>query len=167
MSNVVDKVLGAVSGSFDFFIDKNRRTAQLNRISAIIKSESDELDNAYIALGKIYLNTLNGSAANEAEVAQLLEKIEKCKARLKKARARYAYISTYGVPKKGVNPQDIEAAMETCEDNKDAECKDADEEEQDITIAYADPTAAIENDAIDADPTKFDGSTEIEDNSEE
>ena len=57
-NNVVDKVLGAISGSFDFVIDKNRRTAQLNRVNAIIKNETQELDNTYITLGKIYINTL-------------------------------------------------------------------------------------------------------------
>lgn len=164
--NVVDKVFGAVSGSFDYVIDKNRRTAQLNRISAIIRKESDELDNTYVALGKIYVNTLNGTAANESEVSQLLDKIEKCKVRLKKARARYAYITTYGVPKNGIRPEDIESVAENFVDDDAAKCAESDEE-QDITIAYADPTAAVENDAIDADPTKFEDGADIQDNSEE
>ncbi len=147
-NNVVDKVLGAISGSFDFVIDKNRRTAQLNRINAIIKNETQELDNTYITLGKIYINTLSGKTANEVEVAQLLEKLETCRTRLKKARARYAYITTYGIPKKGIKQEDIESAVESCDDTQVNECTEP-EEEQDITIAYADPTAATDSDAID------------------
>ena len=71
----------------------------------------------------------------------LLDAIKNSKLRIKKERARYEYTIKYGVPKDGVNPEDI-ADAEKKIGNSD------DKDDQDITIAYADPEA--EDAAIDA-----------------
>lgn len=151
--NLLDKVGETISQSVDFIIEKNRQTAQLNRLKAIMQNESEALNNAYISLGKLYLGVLEGKPASEADIDLLRENVENAKLRLKKARARYEYTLRYGIPKPGVDVE--KAASEACENNgeKEGACAST-EDEQDITIAYADPTAAVENDAIDADPAK-------------
>ena len=151
--NLLDKVGETISQSVDFIIEKNRQTAQLNRLKAIMQNESEALNNAYISLGKLYLGVLEGKPASEADIDLLRENVENAKLRLKKARARYEYTLRYGIPKPGVDVE--KAASEACGNNgeKEGACAST-EDEQDITIAYADPTAAVENDAIDADPAK-------------
>lgn len=150
---IVNKVGDTISQSVNFIIDKNRQAAQLNRLKAIIQSETEALDNAYIALGKQYLNILEGKPSEDIDTSVLRENIENSKLRLKKARARYEYTLKYGIPSAGTNvedtPEDAECKKEGCTTEKKA---DTEEDEQDITIAYADPTAAIESDAIDAEP---------------
>ena len=144
----IEKVGESVSQSVDFIIDRNRQVAQLNRLKAIIKKETDSVNNSYIALGKEYLKVLDGGTADEAAVARLRVSLEKSQLRLKKARARYEYTLRYGVPKPGT---DVEKAAAEKEQAEKAGAKKEDEE-QDITIAYADPTAAVMSDAIDAEP---------------
>lgn len=146
---IIDKVGDSLSQSVDFIIEKNRQAAQLNRLKAIIQNETDNLDNSYITLGKEYIKVLDGGTADEKLVAQLRECIGRSQLRLKKARARYEYTLRYGVPKPGV---DVEEAVSEDGDAAARTEGRSDEEEQDITIAYADPTAAIDDDAIDAEP---------------
>lgn len=145
--NFIEKIGESVSQSVDFIIDKNRQAAQLNRLKAIIQNETDTLNNCYVTLGKEYLKVLDGETADEALLKHQRQCIEKAQLRLKKARARYEYTLRYGVPKPGV---DVEEAANNAE-AKEADTK-KDDEEQDITIAYADPTAAVMSDAIDAEP---------------
>ena len=146
--NIIDKVSDSLTQSVDFIIDKNRQAAQLNRLKAIIKSETEILNDAYIALGKQYLKVLDGKTETEVDVEKLRETVTASKQRIKKARARYEYILKNGIPKTGVDVTEAaeEDTEKTAENTKD---KDS-EEDQDITIAYADPTAACESDAIDA-----------------
>lgn len=152
----IDKVGDSLSQSVDFIIDKNRQAAQLNRLKAIIQNETDNLDNSYITLGKEYIKVLDGGTADEKLVAQLRECIEMSQLRLKKARARYEYTLKYGVPKPGVDVE--EAVKESAPDENDI-----DDDDQDITIAYADPTAEVASDAIDAEPSDEEPDTEITD----
>ncbi len=147
----IDKVGDTVSQSVDFIIDKNRQAAQLNRLKAIIQNENDNLNTCYVTLGKEYLKVLDGGTADEAAVGKLRENIAKSQLRLKKARARYEYTLRYGVPKPGVNVEEAAAVKE-----QQPECEKKEEDDQDITIAYADPTAADVSDAIDAEPGAFD-----------
>ncbi len=146
--NIIDKVSDSLTQSVDFIIDKNREAAQLNRLKAIIKSETEVLNDAYIALGKQYLNVLDGKTETGVDVEKLRETVDASKLRIKKARARYEYILRNGIPKTDADVSEAaDAAETTAEDTED---KDS-EEDQDITIAYADPTAACESDAIDAE----------------
>lgn len=151
--NFVNKVGDTLSQSVNFIIDKNRQAAQLNRLKAIIQSETEALDRAYIALGKQYLDILEGKASKDIDVSILKESIKSSKLKLKKARARYEYTLKYGVPAAGA---EVEEASGNQDDKKEAcacSVKAASEDDdQDITIAYADPTAASESDAIDAEP---------------
>ena len=139
--NIINRVGETITQSVDFIVDKSRQAAYLNRLKVIIDGEQETLDCAYIALGKQYAAVLEGQEANEEENNALLDAIKNSKLRIKKARARYEYTLKYGVPKEGVNPED------TGEEKKKNESGD-DKDDQDITIAYADPEA--EDAAIDA-----------------
>lgn len=132
----VDKLSILLSDSLDYLIDKNRQKAQLNRIEAVIKNETEILNRAYIALGKHYYKTLDGKA-EETDVSQICDTIKNSKLRLKKAKARYEYIFKYGVPTPGLR-DDISVAY--IDDNyypeeKKTSKKTDPEDEQDITIA--------------------------------
>jgi len=132
----VDKLSILLSDSLDYLIDKNRQKAQLNRIEAVIKNETEILNRAYIALGKHYYKTLDGKA-EETDVSQICDTIKNSKLRLKKAKARYEYIFKYGVPAPGLR-DDISVAYiddDYCPQEKKAEKKPEPEDEQDITIA--------------------------------
>lgn len=123
---IIDKVSGSVSQSVDYIIDKNRQAAQLNRLKAIIKTENDTLNNAYIELGKYYFEELEGNAPKDADIDALRETVKKTSLKLKKARARYEYIQKYGVPK---SEEDGKCSRASCAKNAD--------DDEDITIAYS------------------------------
>ena len=132
----VDKLGMFLSDSLDYLIDKNRQKAQLNRIEAVIKNETEILNRAYIALGKQYYKMLEGKA-EETDVSQICDTIKSSKLRLKKAKARYEYIFKYGVPTPGLRDDISVAYIDDSyypEENKPVK-KSEPEEEQDITIA--------------------------------
>ena len=81
--DLVEKFSLALSDSLDYLIDKNRKKAQLNRIEAVIKNETEILNRAYIALGKHYYKMLEGKA-EETDVSQICDAIKSAKLRLKK-----------------------------------------------------------------------------------
>lgn len=149
--NFIDRISITLSDSLDFVIDKNRQRAQLNRIDAIIKNETEILNRAYIALGKHYSRMLDGKE-EEPDVSQICDTIRSAKLRLKKAKTRYEYIKRYGVPTPG-RRDDLSVAFldedePKCSQPSSRPCtesKTAAEEEQDITIAYADPQAKTDS----------------------
>ena len=135
--NFINKVGETITQSVDFIVDKSRQAAYLNRLKMIIDGEQETLDCAYIALD-YGLTVAYVREANEDENKALLETITNSKLRIKKARARYEYTLKHGVPKDGVRPEEINETEKSADDKED----------QDITIAYADPAA--EDAAIDA-----------------
>ena len=146
---IIHKVGDTISQSVDFIVDKNRQAAHLNRLKAVIASEQETLDSAFIALGKQYFAVLEGKDSAEKEsdtTAVLVELIHESKLRLKKARARYEYTLRYGVPKPGVKGEETIDVDDVDENGNRKEEAD----DQDITIAYADPAAVCDNAAIDA-----------------
>ena len=132
----VDKLGIALSDSLDYLIDKNRQKAQLNRIEAVIKNETEILNRAYIALGKHYYKTLDGKA-EETDISQICDTIKSSKLRLKKAKARYEYIFKYGVPTPGLRDDISVVYIDDgyYHEEKKVTKKPEPEEEQDITIA--------------------------------
>ena len=140
--NLIDKVSTGISASVDLIVDKNRQLAQLNRLSAIIRNETEVINHAYIALGKQYFKILEGEA-EETDMTQIREVIKFSEERLKKAQARYDYIKVYGVPSSSVDNVEMTVhAQETEETESVAEDQEsAEEENADITIAVADETA--------------------------
>ncbi len=147
MKKIISKVGDTISQSVDFVVDKNRQVAQLNRLKAVISAETETLNNAYIALGKMYVAKAEGAEVKEEDAVILIETVNASKLRLKKARARYEYTLKYGAPKPGFT---VEETIDIDEVDENGKKKDTEAEDQDITIAYADPTAEIDDDTLDA-----------------
>lgn len=75
------------------FVEKNRTKAKLNRLRMVMKSESELMNRAYIALGKEYYERLkNGESADSAKQQNLVEVIDNCKAKIARARDCYRRI---------------------------------------------------------------------------
>ena len=149
--NFIDKVGAGVSASIDLLVDKNRQIAQLNRLSTIIRTETELINNAYIALGKQYRRVIEGEEAEIGDLSQIVEAIKFSEQRLKKAQARYDYIKVYGVPNhagESVEMGHITDAENDEQHTADTEAEntddDAEEENADITIAYADESKSEE-----------------------
>lgn len=89
ITNAVD----TVSGVTQTLIEKNRANAQLNRLRAVMKSECEMINRAYITLGKNYYeNKLSGKTDSCADEEELFAVIEQSKANIKKARERYRQV---------------------------------------------------------------------------
>lgn len=134
--NIVNKTKDTISNTVDIIKEKNKKNAYLNRLKAIITGEQETIECAYLALGKLYLDMLEGKEEQRADAELFADMIRASKLRLKKAKARYEYTLKYGVPKPGTNAEEvIQKENDALEQAKKAE------EEQDITIAYADHDA--------------------------
>ncbi len=82
-----------ISGVAQNFVEKNRTNAKLNRLRAVMKSESELMNRAYIALGKGYYEQIKkGDKPNSEREAKLVELIDNCKARIARARDCYRKI---------------------------------------------------------------------------
>lgn len=102
MSNTVfDKVKSTMNTAADTlstvaqnFVEKNRTKAKLNRLRMVMKSESELMNRAYIALGKEYYEMLKkgGTAPNDEKQKNLLEVIDNSKTKIAKARDCYRKI---------------------------------------------------------------------------
>ena len=78
-----------VSGAVKSVADKNRRTAAVNRLKLVIKTEEDNANEAYIALGKYYYSRLRSEFNNDTEpfcviVDNANQRIEKAVAGIEK-----------------------------------------------------------------------------------
>lgn len=97
---ICDSVKGTISTAVDTIasvtrtvVDKNRTNAKLNRLRIVMKSESELMNRAYIALGKAcYDSEKKGAAVSDAERAKLFAVIERSKAKIAKARECYRKI---------------------------------------------------------------------------
>ena len=75
------------------FVEKQRTNAKLNRLRAVMKSESELMNRAYIALGKGYYEQIKKGAKPNSELEKkLVALIDSCKAKIAKARACYRNI---------------------------------------------------------------------------
>lgn len=133
--NLIDKVGECVSASVDRIVEKNRQVAQLNRLNAIIRNETEVINHAYIALGKQYFKMLEGTA-EETDMTQICDVIKFSEKRLKKAQARYDYIKVYGVPDKSGDTGE-RAAKSSDDEGTEISDETCEEESADITIAVA------------------------------
>ena len=82
--------VGTISAVAHALLEKNRTNAKLNRLRAVMKSESELMNRAYIALGKGYYEQLKKGEKPASEREQkLVELIDACKSRIAKARRCY------------------------------------------------------------------------------
>ena len=97
---IFDTVKGTVSTAVDTIstvaqniVEKNRTNAKLNRLRLVMKSESELMNRAYIALGKqLYESQKKGEAVSAENQERLFEVIERSKAKIAKARECYRSI---------------------------------------------------------------------------
>ena len=91
--NGFNSAVEAVSTTAQTFVKKNRTNAKLNRLRDVMKSESELMNRAYIALGKDYYEQIKkGEKPDSEREAKLAELIDNCKARIAKARDCYRQI---------------------------------------------------------------------------
>ena len=135
----IDKMGDSVSQSINSIIDKNRKYAQLNRLDAVIKSETEVLDRAYIALGKQYYKILKGDSS-EADMSGICTVIEDSKLRLQKAQERYDYVEKNGVDNADQKPPVVKI---TSDEEIKPDVDDLEEDDEDITIACADTSDEV------------------------
>lgn len=85
-----DTAVETVSTVAQTFIEKKRTNAKLNRLRSVMKSESELMNRAYIAMGKGYYEQIKkGEKANTEREEKLVELIDNCKAKIAKARDCY------------------------------------------------------------------------------
>ena len=97
---ILDSVKGTVNTAVDTIstvaqtiVEKNRTNAKLNRLRLVMKSESELMNRAYIALGKaMYDSKKKGIKVDDAECEKLLKVIDSSKAKIAKARECYRQI---------------------------------------------------------------------------
>ena len=93
LKTTLDSAVDSLSTVAQAFVEKNRTKAKLNRLRMIMKNESELMNRAYIALGKEYYEFLKkGDAVPTEKQQKLLEVIDKCKAKIAKARTCYREI---------------------------------------------------------------------------
>lgn len=70
--------------------DKNRKSAQLNRLKGVMKRENDTIAKAYQALGKIYYEKMTDEEREENKF--FCQIVENSSSRMEKAHLRYVEI---------------------------------------------------------------------------
>ena len=79
-----------VSNVAQTFLERQRTNAKLNRLRSVMRSESELMNRAYIALGKGYYEQIKkGEKPQTEREEKLVELIDNCKAKIAKARACY------------------------------------------------------------------------------
>lgn len=98
--SIFDTVKGTVSTAVDTIssvaqtlVDKNRTNAKLNRLRLVMKTESELMNRAYIALGKqFYEAQKRGEAVAQENQEKLFDVIERSKSKIARARDCYRKI---------------------------------------------------------------------------
>ncbi len=169
---IFDTVKGTVSTAVDTIstvaqtiVEKNRTNAKLNRLRMVMKSESELMNRAYIALGKQYYEMQKkGEVSSNENQQKLTEVIDKSKAKIAKARDCYRKIVDsqndiyYGTPDadKEYNVTDIVDITVACSNENEYESSPFEKVESaiedvlddvlDVTIEVAEDTKnAIED----------------------
>ncbi len=110
------------------FVEKNRTKAKLNRLRMVMKTESELMNRAYIALGKEYYEVLKkGDVDPTDKQEKLLEVIDSCKAKIARARDCYRkiienqseYIYTASDDKAQVKSEDVVDITVACSNESD------------------------------------------------
>lgn len=143
VKNGFTTAVDTVSGITQTIIEKNRLNAQLSRLRALMKSECEMINRAYISLGKKYyenkVNDRTDACENEEE---LFEIIEHSKEQITKLRERYVKLiesQTVEITKK-YEVEDLEDITVACsnEDEYDdspfvSEVEDVTEDNKSVT----------------------------------
>ena len=130
VKGTVNTAVDTISAVAQTIVDKNRTNAKLNRLRLVMKSESELMNRAYIALGKQYYEMQKkGEAVPTENQQKLAEVIDKSKAKIAKARECYRNIADsqndvfYGSPEdeKDYNVTDIVDITVACSNENEYE----------------------------------------------
>ncbi len=117
VKNGFNCAVDTMSGIAQTIIEKNRLNAQLSRLRALMKSECEMINRAYITLGKKYYENKVANKTEECEnEAELFEIIENSKNQIKKLRERYVKLiesQTVEITKK-YEAEDLEDITVAC-----------------------------------------------------
>ncbi len=80
---ILDEIADSVVGVVDYVLEKNRKSAIINRTKILIRNEEQKRNRAYIALGKYYYR--NHSEAPTPETEACFRQIEEATHRIGKA----------------------------------------------------------------------------------
>ncbi|MEE1262447.1 hypothetical protein [Ruminococcus sp.] len=171
---IIDKVKSTMNTAADTittvaqnFVEKNRTKAKLNRLRMVMKSESELMNRAYIALGKEYYEMLKKGDVTAADEKQknLLGVIDNSKATIAKARECYRMVLesqsefVYAVPaapeKKPVEVKqedvvDITVACSNEDDYDSSPFEAAEEKLEETAGAVADKAEELADNAAEA-----------------
>lgn len=157
VKNGFTTAVDTVSGITQTIIEKNRLNAQLSRLRALMKSECEMINRAYISLGKKYyenkVNDKTDACENEEE---LFEIIEHSKEQITKLRERYVKL---------IESQTVEITKKyEVEDLEDITVACSNEDEYDDSPFVSEPEDVTEDDK---NVTKNDENVTIEEVAEE
>ncbi len=163
---ILDTVKGTVSTAVDTIstvaqtiVEKNRTNAKLNRLRMVMKSESELMNRAYIALGKQYYEMQKkGEVVPTENQQKLTEVIERSKAKIAKARDCYRKIVDsqndvyYGTPEtvKEYSANDVVDITVACSNENEYESspfETAEKVVEDVIDNVLDVTVAVAEDA--------------------
>lgn len=139
VKNGFTTAVDTVSGITQTIIEKNRLNAQLNRLRALMKSECEMINRAYITLGKKYYdNKVNGKSDACENEEELFEIIANSKAQIQKLRERYVKL---------IEAQSVEVTKKyDVEDLEDITVACSNEDEYDESPFVQEPEDVEEND---------------------
>ena len=93
VKGTVTTAVDTISSVAQTVLEKNRTKAKLNRLRMVMKSESELMNRAYIALGKHYYEMNRSKDAKVSDQQEkLFDVIEKSKIKIAKARECYRQI---------------------------------------------------------------------------
>lgn len=122
VKGTVCNVMETMSNMAQNYVDRNRTKAKLNRLRMVMKSESELMNRAYIALGKEYYEMLKtGKTAATERQQNLVKVIDNSKAKIGRARDCYRKILE----------NENEFLISTSTENTEYNAQDV----QDITVA--------------------------------
>lgn len=106
----LDTIGGSVSNAFKSVVEKNRRAALINRVKIVIKTEEQNAERAYIALGKYYYQNLRDETNGDTEL--YCELADRANRRLSRAGTRLTELMA---PDAVLEEDDSFACEEDCE----------------------------------------------------
>lgn len=128
--SILNLLGSTITDAVDFLVEKNRYQAQLNRLKMIMKAETQKINDTYLEMGKKYYEEIKDEQDNQP-YSEELQKIEKAKARLKKAQECYCGLKTNGE----INPDIYEGEpdIKACSDKPDQSGEIAEKLKKDAT----------------------------------
>lgn len=141
VKSTVNTAVDTLSTVAQTFVEKNRTKAKLNRLRMVMKSESELMNRAYIALGKEYYEVLKkGDIDPTDKQEKLLEVIDTCKAKIARARdcyrkiieAQNEYIYSVPEPSKKVKTEDVVDITVACSNESDYSSNPFEQKEEEI-----------------------------------